>query len=178
MGFLDRVKKAFDHGGIKTTVEAGKTFRWSDDVLPIDITIRNSADRPRTVNSIRLQLVEHDRNDPVTTRKVHGRHKGLNLFINEPATIAAGGEHTQHIKLPLSLRGTADELDIETPGWLDVLSTAINAVTDLNRDYEWYQLRVIPDVEGFTATKIATHQLRNLRAGDWGGGIFTARIGK
>lgn len=178
MGFLDRVKQAFDHGGVKASIATSKTFRWSDDVLPVDVIVHNRAGEPRTVTAVRLQLVEHDRDKPATTRNVRGRYEGLNLFINEPVTIAAGDDHLIHVKLPLSVRGTAEELDHDTPAWLAGLSAVINAAKDIKRDHEWYQLRVIPDVEGFTATKTATHHLRNLRTGESGGGIFTTRIGQ
>lgn len=177
MGFFDRIKKAFDTGGIKVAVAAGKTFRWSDDVLPVDITVMNSADEPRTVTSVRLQFVEYDRENPATMRKVHGRYEGMNLFLNEPFTIEAGAKHAMHVDMPLSLSGTADQIGVEAPGWLNNLSNVVNTVKELNRDNEWYLLRVIPDVEGFSATKIATHRIRNLRTGEWGGGVFRTRIG-
>lgn len=178
MGFFARLKKMFDSGGVKASIVADKTFRWSDDVLPVEITVRNSADEPRTVNSIRLQLVEHNREKPATTRKVHGRYEGLNMFVSEPVTIAAGGEHTLQVKMPLSLQGTADTIDAEAPGWLKGLSAAVNVAKEFTRDHEWYELRVIPEVEGFTATRIGTHRIRNLRTGEWGGGIFTTRVGR
>src|SRR5690625_777902 len=177
MGFLDRIKKFFDTGGIKVAVAAGKTFRWSDDILPVDITVTNSADEPRTVNSVRLQFVEYDRENPATMRKVHGRYEGMNLFLNEPFTVEAGSQPSQHVDMPLSVTGVAEKIGAEAPEWLTGLSNVVNTVKELNRDNEWYQLRVIPDVEGFSATKVATHRIRNLRAGEWGSGIFRTRIG-
>lgn len=178
MGILDRIKKAFDHGGVKVAIVVGRTFRWSDDVLPVEITLTNSADEPRDISSVRLQLVEYDRDNPVTLRKVNGRYKGMNLFVNEPFRIMPGTEHAMHVDMPLTLRGAANEMGVEeTPGWVDVLSNVVNTVSELNRNNEWYLLRVVPEVTGFTAKKIASKRIRNLRTGEWGGGIFTTRIG-
>lgn len=177
MGFFDRLKKAFDTGGVKVVVASGQTFRWSDDVLPVDITLTNSATEPRTVTSVRLQFVEYDRENPATTRKRHGRYEGMNLFLKESFTIDAGAQHAMHVDMPLSISGAAEGIGAPAPGWLDGLSSLVNTVKELNRDHEWYQLRVIPEVEGFTAQKIGTYRIRNLRTGEWGGGIFRTRIG-
>lgn len=178
MGWFDRFKKAFDTGGVGVRVATAKTFRWSDDALPVDITFTNSSKEPRTISSVRLQLVEHDRENPATTRKVRGRYEGMNLVIDREFTVAAGGEHAVHVDMPLSLQGAADEMGVDDPPeWMERLSDAVNLVTELNRDQEWYLLRVMPEVEGFTAKKIGTRRIRNLRAGEWGGGIFKMTIG-
>jgi hypothetical protein len=178
MGILDRIKKAVDTGGIGVSFATAKTFRWSDDVLPVDIVITSSADEPRTVSSVRLQLSEYDQENPASTRQVRGRYEGTNLFLREPFTLEPDQEHPLHVDFPLSLKGAAEELGADgTPGWLDTVSGVMNTLTELNRDQEWYLLRVIPEVEGFTAQKIGSRRIRNLRTGEWGGGFVRTTIG-
>lgn len=177
MGFLDRIKKAFATGGIGVDVSTPEAFRWSDNTLPVDVAITNSSDEPRTVTSVRLQLAEYDRDDPVTTRKVRGRYEGMNLFVNETFSVDAGGSHTMHIDMPLSVEGAAEGMGVEdAPDWVKGISTVVNTVTELNRENEWYILRVIPEVEGFTAKKIGSRRIRNLRAGEWGRGMFRVSV--
>lgn len=177
MGFLDRLKSMFDSGGIKITVATEKAFRWSDDSMPVDLTIRNSSDEDREITELRFQLVEYDREDPASTRKVNGRYEGLDYFVREAFILAPGDTRGMHLDVPLSVSGTADALDADTPGWVSGVSTAVNMLKDATRDTEWYLLRVIPEVTGFTAKKIATRKIRNLRAGEWGDGMVTVNVG-
>ena len=177
MGFLDRLKGMFDSGGIKVTVETEKAFRWSDDAMPIDLTVVNSSDEDREVTELRFQLVEFDRENTASTRKVNGRYEGLNYFLREPFRLGPNETRELHVDMPLGMSGAANALGADAPGWVEGVSRAVDMVRDATRDHEWYLLRVTPEVTGFTAKKIATRKLRNLRAGEWGGGMFTMRVG-
>lgn len=178
MGFLDNIKKAFDSGGIDVEIDVPKTFRWSDGSLPVSVTIDGHESEPRTITSIRLQLVEDD-DDESSVRRERGRLDGLNFTQTETITIEPGGTVTRVLSLPLTVGDAVSTVtDAEAPGWLSAVSKATSAISELTRETPWYILRVIPEVEGAGAKKIASRRIRNLRTGEWGdGGMISGSIG-
>src|SRR5690606_29620055 len=61
MGFFSGLKKAFDTGGIKITLDAPKTFSWEGDGIPVTVTVIGG-DEPRTITALEFEL-EDDPND-------------------------------------------------------------------------------------------------------------------
>ncbi|GAA5150349.1 hypothetical protein GCM10025768_15060 [Microbacterium pseudoresistens] len=167
MGFFDKITHMFDDGGIDVMLEAPKTFRWSDPSIAVAVTITNGADEQRRVEEVRIQLAEDDRENPVSTQKVRGRYEGLNVFYREPCTIEPGQSRTLRIDVALNATEALDQLGAEVPGWMRGLGKAAGILSAMNDEHEWYLLRAIPSIEGFSAREIGVRRIRNLQAGEF-----------
>lgn len=186
MGILDRIKKAFDKGGVGIEVDCPDTFRWADGVLPVAVHLENSSEEERLVTSLELSLAEEVRSDrrdespsDRAQRQRESERSSLTFDHSVPITLAPGEAHTVEIEFPISMRGALDAIGVgeDAPGWLSAASGVLNAAKELTRDEPWYQLRARPHVEGFTAAEVASQRLRNLRTGEFVGRFWTHRFG-
>lgn len=182
MGFFgdlkDKIKRVFDRGGVDIHVEAPDTFRWSEGSLPVTVHLSSEATEQRVITALEFELVD----DLVVTRRANedasdysrrrrqAKKPELEFTRSEPITLAPGEQRTIEIEVPLSLRNVIDDvIGDDAPGWMSAVGDALNVVKDVTRDDPWFYLKVRPRVEGFNAAKVATHKIRNLRSGEWGG---------
>lgn len=189
MGLFDKIKKTFDRGGIDIDIDAPDVFRWKDGLLPVAVQLTGDDEDERLVTSLALTLGEDtllgDRDDDETpTERARRQRKAENSAVRyahtEPVTLAPGQVVTLTIEFPLSLDGAvgAASGDAETPSWVATASGAMNLLKEATRDEEWYRLEVRPHVEGFSAAKVASKRIRNLRLGESGDGrMWTHRFG-
>ncbi len=189
MGLFDKIKKTFDRGGVDIDIDAPDVFRWKDGLLPVAVQLTGDDEDERVVTSLELSLGEDtllgDRDDDETPtelarRQRHAERSAVRYEHNEPITLRPGQEVTLTIAFPLSLEGAAGAVSggEETPGWVAAASGAMNLLKEVTRDEEWYRLEVRPRVEGFSAAKVASKRIRNLRTGEAGDGrIWTHRFG-
>ena len=56
MGLFDKIKKAFDTGGIKVTIEAPKRFDWSDPAIPARVTVTGHESESRSIAHLSFTL--------------------------------------------------------------------------------------------------------------------------
>lgn len=169
MGFFDKIKHAFDTGGIDVEISVPDRFRWSDDSLPVTVTITGHEEEPRTVTELELRLREDD-DDSRTDR---GRHRdGVRMTHGGPIELTPGESVTLELAFPLSASGAVEGLSGgEEPSWLKAASGVIGTLTELNRETPWYWFSVAATVEGAGAHKTATRRIRNLAAGEFGDGM-------
>jgi hypothetical protein len=188
MGILDKVKKVFDKGGVKVSIDLPETFHWSDDVLPVAVQLKGS-DEERVVTHLELTLTEDlllgdkPKDETPSERARRERQvKGSAVTYTHqgPITLAAGTEQVVSIDFPLSIKGAAeatglsDEVDSTLLG---AASTAMNLVSEATRNQEWYRMQVAAKVEGYSASASASQKIRNLRTGETKRGIWTHRWG-
>lgn len=188
MKIFDKVKKAFDKGGVKVSIDLPETFHWKDDLLPVAVQLKGS-DEDRVVTQLELTLTEDlllgDRpKDESPSERARRERRVKNSAVtythHGPITLAAGTEQVLTIDFPLSLTGIAeaagvsDQVDDQLLG---AASTAMNLLSDATRDQEWYRMQVAAKVEGFTASASASERIRNLRTGETKRGIWTHRWG-
>jgi hypothetical protein len=168
MGFFDKLKHAFDTGGIDLDISVPDRFRWSDDVLPVTVTITGHDEEPRTVAELELWLREDDDD----SRNSRGRHRdGVRMTHGGPIELAPGESVTLEIAFPLSASGAVEGLSGgEAPGWLKAAGGVIGTLTELGRETPWYRFSVSTTVEGAGAHKTATRRIRNNAAGEFGDG--------
>lgn len=168
MGFFDKLKEAFDDGGIDVDVEAPKTFRWSDGSIPLTVSIRGHESEERTVTSIELELREDDRDPHDHADDRNERDNGISQTLDEPRVIAGGDTLTLELGIMLDAASAVESVSGEdAPAWLQAVGKASNIFNELNRETPWYKVKVIVKVEGAGARNIATRRIRNLGVGEW-----------
>lgn len=187
MGILDRIKKAFDRGGVDIDIDAPDTFRWQDGQMPVGVRLANESDEPRLVTALELKLAEDQlhahRGDESPSERARRRRRADRSAVTyrhgEPITLDPGAVVPLVIDFPLSLSGAVEAAGggEETPGWVEAASGVMNVLKEATRDEQWYRLEVRPVVEGFSAAKVASRRIRNLRTGEFGGRMWTSRFG-
>lgn len=60
MGFFDRVKAAFDAGGIKIKLAVPNNFHWGDETIPVSVTLTGHKSEQRRVQELVFQLEDED----------------------------------------------------------------------------------------------------------------------
>ncbi|MBK5222906.1 MAG: hypothetical protein JJE52_08530 [Acidimicrobiia bacterium] len=128
MGILDKIKKAFDKGGVEIDIDCPEIFRWGDGVLPVAVRLENESDEERLVTSLELSLAEDlllaDHSDETPSeraRRNRQNEKSAVTFNHEsPITLAPGQVLTLEIEFPLSPQGALDSVGAgeEAPAWL------------------------------------------------------------
>ena len=188
MGFLDKVKKVFDKGGVKVDIDLPETFHWSDGLLPVAVQL-TGGDEDRVITQLEMTLTEDmllgDRPDDESPsersrRERRAKNSAVTYTHNEPITLPAGTEQVVSIDFPLSLQGAAEAAglgDDAGGGLLGAASTAMGLFKEATRDQEWYRLKVAATVEGFSASPTTSQRIQNLRTGETKRGIWTHRWG-
>lgn len=168
MGFFDKIKHAFDTGGIDVDITVPDRFRWSDATLPVKVTLTGHDEEPRTVTELELWLREDD-DDSRTDRDRH--RDGMRMTHSGPIELAPAESVTLELAFPLSASGAVEELSgQDAPGWLTAASGLMGTLTELNRETPWYWFSVSATVEGAGAHKTETERIRNNAAGEFGDG--------
>jgi hypothetical protein len=187
MGFLGKIKKAFDKGGVKIEIDVPETFRWQDGVLPVAVHLTGDQDEERVITAIDLTLLEdvrfvHDRDDTPTERSrrerqvresaTKHRHEG-------PITLGPGESVVLTVDFPISLSGAVATVEDGegAPDWVATASTAMNMLSEATRNQEWHRVEARPHVEGFSAAQVASQRIENLRTGESKRGIWRHRFG-
>lgn len=99
MGFLDKVRKAFDTGGITTELHAPDSFRWRDETLPVSVRLTGHESEPRTVTSIEFRLRDAERDD--SNRSARERERdGIRFEYREAVVLQPGETVTLDIDFP------------------------------------------------------------------------------
>ena len=80
MGFLEKVKRAVS-GPISIEVDAADSFSWTDDTLPVPVTLTNGTDQTQQVAEVRAAIEVAAKGDAKFT------YKGV---ATEPFTLAPG----------------------------------------------------------------------------------------
>lgn len=187
MGIFDKIKKAFDKGGVGVDIDCPETFRWSDGSLPVAVQLTNSSDEERVITHLTLSLGEdtlladRDEDDSPSERAREKRRleeSATTFEHREPITLAPGEVRALEIDLPLSLSDALDTVGAgdAAPGWLQTASKVLDAANEIRSDAEWYRLKVRPHVDGFSAAEVESRRVRNLRLGESQVGLWTHRF--
>lgn len=85
-GVVDKVKKVFDTGGIKTELHAPDAFRWQDEILPVSVRLTGHESEPRTITSIEFRLRDAERDDDNQTARERER-EGIRFEYRETVVL-------------------------------------------------------------------------------------------
>ena len=167
MGFLDKLKKIFDSGGISADLQAPDQFRWDDKALPVSLTLTGHESEPRTVTSIVFRLQE----DEVSNQKQTGasrKRDGITFERSEPIELAAGESKTIEVDFPLSIAEGFDQAAAagKIPGWLSTVAKIAETGMKLAEDTRYYRISATPKVEGAKMSKSASQRIRRMGKGD------------
>jgi sporulation-control protein spo0M len=189
VGLFDKVKKAFDRGGVDIDIVAAPdVFRWADGTLPVTIELTGDDTEERVVASLELSLAEDtllgDRDDDETpterARRRRRAERSATTYTHcESFTLEPGEVKRIEIEFPLSLDGAIEQAGggEDAPEWLSTVSKGMSLLKDVTRDEEWFVLKVRPHVDGFNAAKIASRRIRNLGPGEFGGRNWRITVG-
>lgn len=158
MGFFDKIKKAFDTGGIKVELEAPKSFDWGDQTIPTRVTIVGHESEPRSIQSLSFTLKDEGDNKMapgMRDKDRPGRPDGRRFSSSYEHLVALelgpGETHTIEVGVPLSAGAG--------PGLLDRMSFGADGAT-LHFGTQWYVLSVSAPVEGATMARADTTRLQ------------------
>jgi hypothetical protein len=167
MGFLDKIKKAFDTGGISAELDAPGQFRWSDETLPVRLILKGHESEPRTVNSVLFRLRESDSDDENRTARERER-EGISYEYNETIELQPGESVTIEIEFPLTVSEILDRAGVaeEIPGWLSTAAKVMDSAAKLSTDSDSYRISATPNVEGAKIAKGVSRRIRQVGMGD------------
>jgi sporulation-control protein spo0M len=166
MGFLDKLKNIFDAGGLSVDVNVPQTFRWNDGVIPVEVRLGGHKSEARTINEIRIELRENDRDNNSSSQRDRAVIK---MNFNEPLTLQPGEEVTRTYELQLSFAdaledsGMADKL----PGWVSTAAEVLEAGRSIELGGDDYQIVVTPEVEGAKMRRGTSRRIRRLGMGEF-----------
>ena len=168
MGFLDKIKKAFDTGGVSAEIQAPQQFRWSDGTLPVSLTLKGHESESRTVTSILFRLQEADNDSDKNQSARERQREGIRYEYSEPIVLAAGESITINIDFPLSMGEVLDTAEAtgEIPGWLATAAKVIDTGMKLSTKSSIYRISATPTIEGAKIAKGVSRQIRQAGLGD------------
>ena len=167
MGFLDKIKKAFDTGGVSADLRAPDQFRWSDEALPVQLTLKGHESEPRTVTSVLFRLRESDSDGENRTARDRER-EGISFEYREPVELPPGESVTIDIEFPLTVTEILDQVGAteNVPGWLSTAAKVMDASRSLSLDSEYYWISATPEVEGAKISKGVSRRILQVGRGD------------
>lgn len=173
MGLFDKIKKAFDAGGITTELHTPDAFRWQDETLPVSVRLTGHESEPRTVTSIEIRLRDADRDD--TNRSAREREKdGIRFEYRETVVLQPGESATIDIDFPLTTSGIIEQVGAigHVPGWLATAAKVVDTAQNLSTDSSHYVISATPKIEGAKIDRGVTRRIRQVGRGDFfvGGG--------
>lgn len=168
MGFLDKIKKAFDTGGIKTELHTPDAFRWRDETLPVSVRLTGHESEPRTVTSIEFRLRDADRED--TNQSARERERdGIRFEYRESVVLHPGESVTLDIDSPLTTSGIIDQVGAtgQVPGWFATAAKVVDTAQSLSTDSSHYVISATPKVEGAKMDRGVNRRIRQMGQGDF-----------
>jgi hypothetical protein len=178
----NRIKKMFDHGGVKLRYDFPKAFKWQDPVLPVAIELTNTTDEQRAVVNLSFKLSE----DMSNRKSKDGKDVSVTaeartfLIYEHPVDVklAPGETSTVELEIPLSAQGILDasgDAD-DQPGWATAALSALSAFDTMKRFDRSYMLSVCHSVEGYRPAPVRGRSIRHLRPGE-SAGSWTRHFG-
>lgn len=167
MGFLDKIKKAFDTGGISADLNAPREFRWSDETLPLSLTLTGHDTEVRTVKSVTFRLQETaDESRSKTARE--REHDGIRFKHNESFDLQPGETVSIDIAFPLTTSEILERVDAmdNAPGWLATAAKVVDAGAKLSTTSDDYTISASPEIEGAKMAKSVKRRIRQAGFGD------------
>lgn len=173
MGVFDKIRKAFDAGGIKTELHTPDEFRWQDEFLPVRVTLTGHDTEARTVTSIEIRLRDAERDD--SNRSARDReHDGIRFEYREAVVLQPGESIALDIDFPLTASEVIDQVGAteKVPGWLSTAAKVIDTAQSLSVDSSHYVISATPKVEGAKMDRGVNRRIRQVGRGDFhvGGG--------
>ena len=167
MGFLDKIKKAFDTGGISAELDAPGQFRWSDETLPVRLTLKGHESAPRTVNSVLFRLRESDSDDENQTARERKR-EGISYEYHESIVLQPGESVSIDVQFPLTTSEILQQVGAteNVPGWLSTAARVVDAGKKLSLDSDSYRISATPNVEGAKIANGVSRRIQQVGAGD------------
>jgi len=168
MGLFDKVRKAFDTGGIATELDVPDAFRWEDESVPVNVRLTGHESEPRTITSIEFRLRNAERDDANQTAKERERD-GIRFEYREPVVIQPGQTVALDIDFPLTTSEIIDRVGAtgQVPGWLATAAKVVDTAQGLSTDSSHYVISATPKVEGAKMDRGVSKRIRQVGRGDF-----------
>lgn len=161
MRLLDKMRKAFNAGGIRIALEAPGQFAWEDPVIPVRVTLTgHEADR-RSVPHLDFRLRDiGDGGGPPGTRPAPDRRRPDGRIVDHAwrhqlsLHLAPGETRTVTLQVPLTGHGG--------PGMLD-RATVTGTGLQFTVGAQWFELSVSASVDGAPAARSDSARLQAAR---------------
>lgn len=172
MGFLDKIKKVFDTGGVGLDLSAPKQFRWSDETLALSLTLTGHDSEVRTVSSIEFRLREVTSSSENSSARDRER-EGIRYTHSEPLVLQAGESATIDIQFPLTASEMFEQAGAleNAPGWLKTAVNVVDAGSKLSTSSSDYTISATPEIEGANMSKGVSRRIEQVGAGDFRFGL-------
>jgi hypothetical protein len=170
----NRIKKMFDHGGVKLRYDFPKAFKWQDPVLPVAVELTNTTDEERAVVNLAFKIAEDSSNRSKDDKDGSWATDARTFLTYEhpvDVRLAPGEATTVEVDIPLSAQGILDASGgaDEQPGWAATAIAAISAFDNMKRFDKSYMLSVCHTVEGYRPAPMRGRSIRHLRPGESAG---------
>lgn len=159
MGLFDKIKKAFDTGGIKVKIEAPKKFDWNDPAIPARVTVTGHESEPRSIAHLSFTLKDDGDNqgapgmrDKDRPHQPDGRRFTAHYDHLVALELGPGESRTFDVAVPLAAGNGG-------PGLIDRMSFNASGAT-LHFGDQWYVLSVAAPVDGATMSRADTTRLK------------------
>lgn len=168
MGLFDKIKKAFDTGGIKTELHVPDAFRWHDEILPVNVRLTGHESKPRTITSIEFRLRDADRDDDNQTARERER-EGIRYQYHESVVLQPGQMVSLDIDFPLTTSEIIDQVGStdQVPGWLSTAAKVVDTAQSLIPASSHYVISATPNVEGAKMDCGVSKRIRQVGHGDF-----------
>lgn len=158
MRLLQKIRKAFDTGGITVGIETPQQFSWTDPVIPVRVTLTGHQVERRAVPHLdfRLKDVGDGGGPPGLRPAAADRRRPDGRVVNHPwqhllaLHLAPGETRTLDVRMPLPH---------VRPSVLQ-RATVTGHGLQLNFGTQWYELSVSAPVEGSALARSASTRLR------------------
>ena len=166
MGFLDKIKKFFDTGGVDTDLSAPEAFRWSDDEIPLRVRLTGHETEVRQISDIDLKLEEEV---SAGADEKERRNRDRYTFVYHAGVTLQPGETVElDIAFPLRRRGFSNDSTAARAGRLIGAATELmGSGLTIGSTGSRYRISVMPAVEGARMRKATSRQIRALGFGDF-----------
>ncbi|NLG21858.1 MAG: hypothetical protein GX555_10595 [Actinomycetales bacterium] len=158
MGIFDKIKKAFDTGGIKIDLEAPKRFEWGDPAIPVRVTLTGHESEVRSIQHLSFNLKDVGDNqgapgmrDKDQPHRPDGRRFSAHYEHLLALQLQPGQTHVVEVSVPLT--------GGEGPGLADRMSFGSDGIS-LNFGDQWYVLSASAPVDGAKMARTATAKLK------------------
>jgi len=175
MGFFDKIKQNFSHGGIKISLDVPNTLSETDSGFIAKVTLTNDGTAPQTIKSLKVALVEDHGMANSQNQQSGIQYKDIATSTQEGPIVLAAGETKQlDIAVALNFGKFLGESVPDNPiinAAASVLGAIQNVSEAMNTQNYRHYVQVVADVDGVAFDPSAKSDVQLLRPGQIGAGL-------
>ncbi len=182
MAFFEKIKAAFDSGGIKVKLEVPRKFTWGDASVPATVTLTGHKSERRRVEALRFSFEDEAQESSSSgssgssgggfsigpsaglsggPANQNGQRVRIDYHHEGPIDLEPGQVETLTVDVPLQMPASAEaEVEAAVPGFL---GKALKSMATMGRPdlITHFVVSVATDVEGVKKSKATSKRILN-----------------